>query len=226
MDNLIKKFPDKKYLKSLVKSLQDKVLKYQSIDEQIVLYSSAAMNWISDLLTASNVNWEKKKINIENLYLTGTHPEWNKIIKDKCKGDPKLFKKEINTNSKSANLFKDINFEDIPILTRFDDGKYKIIDGMHRAIAAIRDNKKTITAYVAFITGDLNPVCEGHVVYDLIKAYQRSKKTKKNKESFINAIKLLNSAYSNVESLLNERFNYNWLPDKEIQDIFKKILAR
>jgi len=217
-------FPDKKYLRALIKHLGGKLAKtHRDPIENLLAYSGMAMNWIADYVTDSSILWTKETLPLDSLYLTGTWPEWNKIIIDKSSRSPAKLRQLINSNPKTKNLFKDANWAEIPILIRFEEGKYKVLDGMTRTIAAIRDGKRTITAFVARQKGKRpKPSIEPHVIYDLLRAYHRG--LNKDRKSLIIALRFLRKSYTNVDDLLKNRFSKTWVPSDEIQEIIKEAL--
>jgi hypothetical protein len=217
-------FPDEKYLNDLVIHLRKKYEDYASPVEKIITYSGAVMNWIGDYISDENMEWSLEDLNIKDLYLTGTHPEWNKIIIDKCERSSEKLKELIKKDKNVFKMFSEAKFIDLPILIRFEDNKYKVLDGMHRVIASIRDDRKKIKAYVAKQKGELKPKIEPHVIYDLMKAY--GKEINEDLESLIMALKFLKNSYSNVEQLLKERFNSGWVRDEEAQKIIKEVLKK
>ena len=215
-------FPDDEYLNKLVEHTRDKVNTYQTPLEQLVIYCSASMNWIADYITDENIMWSLETISTDKLYLTGTNPKWNSVIIEQCKRSPNKLQALIKNDPAMAKLFSEATFEELPILVRYDEDKYKVLDGMHRTIAAIREDKKTIQAFVAKPKGDPKPKCEPHVVYDLLKAYHR--KINQDRQGLITALRFLRHSYANVEELLKNRFNKSWLPDDEIQEIIQEAL--
>lgn len=128
----------------------------------------------------------------------------------------------MQSDPKVAALFHDIVVEDMPILVREDEGKMKVLDGMHRVIAAIRDGKAMITAYTARQNSMPRPMCEPHVVHDLIRAYDR--KLTKDRQGMIVELRYLRSCYANVDQLLRERFTGGWMPNQEIREIVDEVL--
>lgn len=216
-------FPDKKFLDRLVKHMQDKVNASQEPLEKLLTSCSAAMNWVADYITDETINWTKETLEIDDLYLTGTNPEWNAIIIDRCQRSPNKLKELLKTDPKVAALFSKAEFKDLPILVRQEEEKYKVLDGMQRTIAAIRDGKKTIEAFVARSSGKFRPNCEPHVVYDLLRAYHRG--INKDREGLVVALRFLRHSYANVENLLKTRFSKPYIPgDDEIQEIIREAL--
>lgn len=216
-------FPDKEFLKALAGHLRSQIEAHQrnKLSEQIVMYSGAALNWIADYITDENISWERETIFIDQLWLTGTNPEWNKIVIDKCQRSPRKLKEALRRPA-IRKIFKKAEFNPLPILVRYEDEKYKVLDGMHRVIGAILKGKKQIKAWIAMPQGKPSPRCEPHVVYDLLRAYQRG--LNKDRKALLIALKFLKKSYGNVEGLLKHRFNKKWLPDDEIQEIIQEAL--
>ncbi len=214
-------FPDRKYLENLVDHLTRKTRQTNKLEDLLLMLSGGSLNWVADFILDESVSWEKRDIKVSDLYLTGTNPEWNKIVIEKAERSPGKLK-QLFDDPEVVELFKDLTFEETPILIRFEDGKYKVLDGMHRSIAAIRDNRETISAYVGTQSGTFKPMCESHVIYDLIKGYQRS--GYKDREGLVSALRFLKNNYVNVESLLRDRFNSQWVPDQQVQSVIKEVL--
>lgn len=215
-------FPDEQYLNELVRQLEEKAKGWQGPLDKLVMLSGVQLNWIADFMTDPNVVWSKEELPIEKLTLTGTNPEWNAIVIDKCKRSPKLLQEFFATNPPELALFADTKFVEVPILVRAEGEELRVLDGMNRAIAAIRDGKTAIVAYVARVNGAPRPYCEPHTVYDLLRAYQRKMNT--DKAGLVSALKFLRKSYANVDELLRNRFNKAWLPNEEVQSAIQEAL--
>lgn len=216
-------FPDPKYLHELIQSEKTRFEENSTDLEKLVTYTSASLNWISDFVLDPGIMWQRRTLLIEELYLTGTIPEWNKVIIDEAQRDPQQLKDLFDTKPAIKDLFKAAVWNEKPILVRKEDGKNKVFNGMHRVIAAIRDEKKEIDAFVGELTDNsYHPVCEPHVVYDLLRAYIRKINT--DRDGLIIALRFLRKAYTNVDALLRYRFDSSGIPDKEIQLIIKASL--
>lgn len=221
-------FPDKNFLRKLADHLKKKVENYQKEKplDRIVLYSGAAMQWLGDFMTDTDTDWEKaENFEIDELTLTGTNPEWNEIIVKKCGCSPKRFRELIKNNSDILEVFKGVSNDGTPILVRRDGAKrtaFKVLDGMKRVMAALINGDRFISAYVAQLGDNPKPMCEPHVVYDLIRAYQRG--INNDRKGLIIALRYLRKSYSNVDNLLRERFGKQWISDKEIQSVIKESL--
>lgn len=81
-------FPDKKYFAEFLQNLKTKIEKSRTEEEQLLVYSGA-LDWLGDFLTDENITWEKRTLNLNDLYLAGTDPEWNKVVIDCAERSPK-----------------------------------------------------------------------------------------------------------------------------------------
>lgn len=215
-------FPNSKFIKEFAQGVQNKVLPQLSPLEKILVFSGVSMNWQADFLLDETVKWRKRKIKIDELYLTGTNPKWNKIIIDQCQRSPQKFREYLKQNPASRAIFKKAEFVSYPILVRDEGGKMKVFDGMKRVIASLRDGRQEIEAWVAKPSKKPKPEVEPHVIYDFIRSYQRG--INKDRKGLLAALRFSRQSYSNVGQLLKERFNAKWLPDKEIQKIIREAL--
>jgi len=95
---------------------------------------------------------------------------------------------------------------------------------MHRFVGAVIEKQKTVTAYVPINEDKHLPICEAHTVYDLIRGFQRHAKDDNGKIELYYALKLLARTYENVIDLLENRFNFTYVADDEVQEIIKKVI--
>lgn len=216
-------FPDPRYLQQLTDHLAKKVEQYQTPGERLAMLSGAALNWIAEYVLDPSIGWTLEMLSVDDLYLTGTGPEWNAIIIDRAQHSPTQLRTLMHENAEVQKLFSREVFSDVPILIRYEENKYKVLDGMHRAVVAIRDDHATIRAYVGRQQKTPQPICEAHVLYDLIRAYQRG--GKKDAEALVSALRFLHHHYSNVGRLLHGRFGPQWFPDQDVQECIKKALT-
>ncbi len=219
-------FPDEEYLKGLVEAQKQHIENYQTPIELLVMWSGAALNWIGDAFTDPHTVWSKENLVVHELTLTGTNPEWNEVIIKRAEKSPVKLKQLMSEDDTVAKMFATAEWHEAPILVRADEaGKLKIFDGMHRVVAAIRDGREEVTAWVARrnTTVPFKPACEPHVIYDFLRAYQLG--SNKDRQGLIAALKFLKQAYGNVEHLLKERFGPAWIPDNELQEIIAEALA-
>lgn len=213
-------FP-KSYLEDLVKNHQEKVAKSQPDPaDRLLTYSGSLLNWVGEYINDESVSWKLKKITINSLTLTGTGPEWNKITIEKAERKPDKLR-ELLKERKIRKIFKECKFIDIPILVRVENDKLKVLDGMNRMIAAIRDGKKEIRAYIGTRKGQADPKIEPHVIYDFIRAFQQRKG---NEEDFKAGLRFLINAYSNTQELLKTRFTPQWINNEKISKLINEAL--
>lgn len=217
------RFPDQAYLEELVASERQTFEASYSPLERLITYSGAAMNWVSDFILDPGVSWEKTVLAIDELYLTGTTPEWNTIIIEKANRNPHLLREIIASQPEVKMLFSTAKWSNKPILVRREEQKNKVFNGMHRVVAAICDGRTEISAFVGELTASsYQPVCEPHVVYDLLRAYIRQ--INPDRDGLITALRFLRKSYANVDALLHHRFNISGIPDPEIQKIIQETL--
>ncbi|MFH0950965.1 MAG: hypothetical protein V1765_00625 [bacterium] len=223
MDKFLKtNFPDLEYLSGLTKHLGRKILAHQSDKELLLMWSGAGLNWIAKCLLDPNVVWTKDELLIDDIYLTGTNPELNKIILEQCNHSPLKLRQLILADPAVVKKIASFKFTPEQVLIRYEEGQYKMLDGMHRVLAAIRDKQEKITAWVGRHQNQVSAPCEPHVIYDLLSNYTRQ--SKPDRQGLICSLRYLRQNYYNVEGLLKDRFNYDWLPNQDIQDIIKEAL--
>lgn len=214
-------FPDNQYLLSLIHDEESKA-QNQLHKDRLLTACSANLNWIADYVLDPNIEWIKEMLDIDDLYLTGTCPEWNKIIIDQCNRSAEKLRDLVAKDEAIAKKLCGKNDSNFPILIRYEDGKYKVLDGMHRVITIIIAGYPKINAFVGRLKGEPQPQCEPHVVYDFLRSYHRG--INRDREGLITALRFLRKSYSNVEKLLKERFSKEWIPSNEIQEIIQEAL--
>lgn len=217
-----------KYLQALAVHEDKKTFSLQpDRRSRILINSGVRLNWIGDFLSNPKNKFKKISIPVEKIYFTGTTPDWNEILLKKCKSSVPEFVKLIKTDkSIKAKFIKESSYAKHPILVRRAEqaGYYKVLDGMHRFVGAVIKGRKRIDAFVPLNENKYLPVCEAHVIYDLIRGYQRNARDKKGANDLFHALRLLKRCYSNVPGLLRKRFNFKYLPDKNVQAVIKKVL--
>lgn len=216
-----------KYLEKLAKHegiKTDKIVRNPR--EKLIVNAGIRLNWIGDFLGNDKIKWRKTELPIENIYFSGTDPEWNKTLIDKCKRSVKEFRKLINKNSAVKKKFKkEASFSREPILVRANKkNTYLVLDGMHRFVGAVLSKKEKVAAFIPLNEKSHLPICESHTVYDLIRGFQRNAYNKKSEQYLYHGLKLLSKTYENVDELLKNRFDYIHLPDEKVQKITRKIL--
>lgn len=216
-----------KYLKSLAEHEEVKARKQLDVRGRILVSAGVGLNWIGDFATNPKIKYKKYKVPIEKILFTGTEPEWNKILLEKCERSVAKFRLLVSANVAVRSKFmKEASFGSEPILLRGPDenGFYRVLDGMHRFMGAVLSGKKTVTAYAPINEGKYLPVCEAHVVYDLIRGFQRHAKDERGKFELYHALKLLSRTYGNVIDLLKNRFGAKHVADEEVQAVISKII--
>lgn len=210
------------YLQILVEHSRKKVEEKSTMLDKLQMYAGALLQWTSYAINDKNYEWRMAEdFLIDDLYLTGTNPEWNKIIIDTCQRSPQKFRIWLKNNR--AELFDGVIYSDIPIWVREEDGKYQIFDGMHRVIGAMIEGKDRINVIIGKLSRIPNPTCEPHVVYDLLVPFARG--YNRDFQGLKSALMYLKKSYSNVDYLLKYRFNADWEKDVEMQQIIKEVLA-
>lgn len=219
-------FPDAADLARVEQEISAKLDATQPADERLLRNASGALNWVADIVFDEGARWECRTLALDDLYLTGTIPAQNAYIIERCQRSPKLLRELFRTEPASKHAFTpnehDTAFKENPVLILFHDGKHKVLHGMPRVLAALMEERREITAWVATIEGTPRPPCEPHVVYDLIRAYQRGLHT--DRAGLVAALRLLRTSYYNVVPLLRERFDKRWVPQEELQAIIDETL--
>lgn len=217
-------FPDQEYLKRLTAHLRDRVDEERPDHELLLMYCGALLNWVSDYVGDESVTWSKQTLRLDDLWLTGTNAEWNAIIIERCERSAEKFRALLDADALVKAMFQKAHGRNEPILVRYDDDKRKVLYGMPDTVVAIRDGQSTIEAFVAKTAGKPKTVCEQHIVYDLIRAYQRG--LSKDRTGLVAALRFLNESYSNVGETLRVRFQKALLPEDEVQQIIAEVLAK
>lgn len=216
-------FPDQEHLKNLVDHQIEVIKKDLSLEAQLAMCSGALLNWKFDFLSDKNTKWsEPQELQIDDLTLTGVNPIWNEYTIKQAERSPKKFRKLLEENSDIKDKLKAAKFIDIPILVRIQDEKLMLLDGMKRTVGAIFEGRKTIRAYIATSNDSPKPQCELHVIYDILRAYNRG--INKDLEGLKATLKFLNHTYSNVEMALKERFNGEWENNPKLQAVITEVL--
>lgn len=214
------------YVPRLIEREERKLKATQKDPQQWLLaYSGMQLNWIGEWLSDSAVHWEKRRLAIDDLTLTGTNPEWNKVILERAERDPKKFRALLE-DQKVRNLFAECAFDADPILIRIkpsDEGdKLYVLDGMHRTIAAICQGFTEVDAWIGRRQGQSQAQIEPHVIYDLLRAVDEGRA---KQEDFVAAMRLLASTYGNVAELLDTRFGPQWMTNNDKRAFMTHVQA-
>lgn len=212
-------------LVDLVRNHQEKAHeRFGDVGEELLMYSGVLLNWVGEWLTDPSVHWEKRALRLEALTLTGTNPTWNAVIIDRARRDPRQLR-ELLRDPEIVRLFERAQWSPVPILVRVDpqDGeKLKVLDGMKRTIAAIRDGRDTIEAWIGTRTSPTCPRIEAHVVYDLLRAAQQGRGSLDDLRA---ALRFLLQAYGNTRDLLEHRFSAEWVRNSKLNTLVQEVLA-
>lgn len=214
-------FPDIEYLASLVahkRAEMEERLEDNPI-EQLLMYAGVDGNWTKWFITDEEAIWEKRVMPIDKLTLTGRHPEWYPLIDD-CGGSPAKLRQLLAEQSELKERFASAYFVDIPIMVYFEDGEYRIFDGMHRAIGAMLEGHNEIEVWIVRPgPNGHRPQCEPHVVNDLIKTLFMGMEA--DRDDLVAALRLIKTHYANGEDLLRE-----WENDKKesVRGVIRRAL--
>jgi len=220
-----------KYLDQLAISEKGKSKAFRDDPRHTILvHSGVLLNWLGDYFANPKIKWQKKVISINDIKMTGTTPEFNKIFIEKASRSPSRLLDMLGKDKKLKDKViawagKKQGFRG-PILLRKADNGYKVLDGMHRFVKMILAGEQKIIAYVPVSESREKPICEPHVIYDLIRGYLRHARDKSGQKQLESALVLLLRTYSNVRELLMNRFNFDYVPDKTVQIIIKRALSK
>lgn len=216
-----------KYIQDLADHEDEKSKSSFDPRKKILVNAGIRLNWIGDFLANPNIEYRKIGVPINRVLFTRTTPEWNKVLIDRCERSVEKFQELIKQDKNIKKRFaEEASFGNELILMRGPDEKgfYRVFDGMHRFVGAVIKNRKTVSAYVSINEDKHLPVCEAHTVYDLIRGFQRHAKGEAGKTELYHALKLLARTYENVLELLENRFNFTYVADDEVQEIIKKVI--
>jgi hypothetical protein len=214
------------YLKRVVEYEEKELDKNFSDRERLMIYSGANLNWQGDFLGNPKIKYKKITVPVEKILLTGTEPKWNKILVDECNRSVTIFKERISKDKKLKEMFeRESSYRDFPILLRGPyDGYYKILDGMYRFVGKVVKGEKEAEGFVSVNGDEVLPFCEPHVVYDLIRGYERNFKNRNGEDGLYQSLLFLSKIYGNVEALLRERFDPDHIMDKDTNRVIKRVL--
>lgn len=212
-------------LPDLVRNHQKKAReRFTDLGEELLMYSGVLLNWVGEWITDPSVRWEKRVVRVDDLTLTGTNPTWNAVVIDHAHREPRQLR-ELFRDSEIVRLFEGVQWSSVPILVRVnlqDGEKLKVLDGMKRTIAAIRDGRDMIEAWIGRRTDPARPCIEPHVIYDILRAAQQGRGSLDDLRA---ALRFLLQTYGNTRNLLKHRFNSEWLRDSKLNALVQEVLA-
>lgn len=213
---------DNQILRALASHETEKVSAGLTDVERLMMTSGASLNWIADAITDAGWSWEQRTFNIDELTLTGTNPILNAVVIDRAERSPSKLRYILQQEPHTRALFSAAVWRATPIIVCRDGEKLKVLDGMHRTLAAIRDGRTSIESIVGTPPITLRPHCEPHVVYDLIRPWEQKRTT--DRAGLVAALRYLRQVYGNVDELLQNRFGPAWIRDQEIQKMIQEAL--
>ena len=220
----------KKYLEQLANHEDKKPDFYlRNSRTRILVNAGIRLNWLGDFFANPEIKWKEQELSLERIQFTGTNSEWNKILIDQCGRSVNKFQVLIEKQPKLKEKFqKEASFGDEIILVRKSENKgfYKVLDGMHRFVGTVLEDRKKVQVFFPVNEDEFLPICEAHTVYDLIRGFIRNAKDEKGEIELYHGLKLLCRTYANVRELLTERFNENYVHDNKVQEIIKKVLEK
>jgi hypothetical protein len=218
------------YLHNLAAHEQAKSLQLLNDPRHLILVNAGVrLNWMGDYLANPNIVWsELTEMDVNDIQFTGTGHEWNQILIQQCDRSPVKFIELISENPNLQEMFRKESLynQDLPILVRKseDAGKYKVFDGMHRFVGALVNGQNSIKVYFPKNVEEVQPWCENHVVYDLIRGFTRNANDSDGELQLFYALKLLLRSYGNVREYLISQLDQGFEIDKTVQKIIQKAL--
>lgn len=218
-----------KYLENLSKHEDEKNSRNIDARTRILINAGISLNWIGDYLANPAIKFRMLNVPVQNILFTGTSPKWDEILLGRCNASVRKFQELVEKNNDIKEKFlTEASFGDEPLLLLGPNVHkyYWVFDGMHRLVGAALKNKTVVKAFVPVNEQQHLPICEAHVIYDLIRGFQRHAKDEEGKQDLFHALRLLSRTYGNVRELLKERFNFYYIPDKEVQIIIENVLKQ
>lgn len=221
-----KKFQN--FLKNLAHHEEEKSKDFLTDPRQVILVNAGIrLNWLGDFFANPTIKWEEKELPLEVILFTGTSLDWNRILLDRCEKKVEKFLELMASDEALRRKFRsEASFGEEIILVRKGEkeGTYKVLDGMKRFVGHVLEGKETISVYLPVNEDDCLPICEAHVVYDLLRAFRRHARDEKGKEQLYQALSFLLRTYANVRQLLSVRFGPEREQDEELQEVITKVL--
>ena len=191
---------------------------------------SIRLNSVHEYLTDDTWKWELKTIYIEKLMLTGMGPPLDRYILEICGGSPSAFfnlwskdekVREICASS-GIGILNSLNIK--PLIVFEKQGKYYLLDGMHRALSAIISNEKSITVWVGINSNPLGkPLINGSMCMLLWKLWKNSdNKDAYLKDSIHSVASEISQQYRNGQKTIVDRI-MGWSSQAEMNELFKGL---
>lgn len=219
----------REYLESLVEhEMWTYFKKYCSDPRQaMILLWWVALNHMWDILWNPESQFTHMQVKISDIILTGTNPEINAITLDMVNRDPVRLGIIVKENKEIKEILENFASQgtETILAVKIEGEKYKVFDGMHRVIGHILAEKEYINAYVLENYWEFLPKIEAHVLYDIIKAFQKSKRTIQDEQDCVWALRLLVKNTENTRDILLGRFDMAHLPDSQVQSLISQALT-
>ena len=217
----------KNYLKRLADHEEEKAREYLNDPRnKILVYAGVHLNWLGDFFANPEIVWEKRKVSVFDIKFAASDPAWTEILINQCERSVKRFLELIKEKPELKNTFnKDVyNKEGLLLIRAHKDGGFIVLDGMPKFVYLLMDGEEEVEVYLPVNEKEELPICEPHVIYDLIRGFTRNASDAEGAESLYHGLLLLCRAYRNASELLIERFNATRVFEKEVQDVIVKVL--
>jgi len=202
-------FPDRDYLKRRAQKMFEVLIAHHSAEEVFSVLADALLQWQGAYVTDLSHQWILQELRLDDLYLTGMNADLNTIIIDRCERSPKKLRDVLAADAAVRVKLAVIQADAEPIMVRTDwTGKLAVLDGMNRVVAAIRDGRQTIQAFVGRREGSLRLQVAPGIPYSFCRAYRIGAI---DDEGLVTVLRIMRSMYVNMDPLLQERFT--WEPD-------------
>ncbi|HPN67413.1 MAG TPA: hypothetical protein PLZ62_02040 [bacterium] len=189
--------------------------------QKLAVYSEARLNWVNAIISDDYYDWEQEELLIANLQLTGTIPEYNKIIIDKCERSPVKFAAYLKREN-CYDLFVCNNKSNETILIEYRDGKYYVLHGMYHVIKLIINGQDKLTAWIGHNSFQIKkPNVEPSVAYFFLREYRRGTIPQKEKEHLLETLRLIYQYTNNGPRLLGDDGRLGW--ENAMQKLINEI---
>lgn len=216
------------FLEALADHEEKKIENTLSVRQRLLVNAGIQMNWMGDFLANPAIKYKEQDIPLQNIRFTGTNPAWNRVLLDQCDRSIAAFQQLVQEDENIRHQFEQeasYGTEPILLIGPDEEGFYLPLDGMHRLVGAALQQRTSMKAFVTSHAEHHLPICEAHVVYDLIRAYQRNARDEQGGTQLYHALCLLIRTYANVPTLLRERFGRDHVAHEDIQEIIERVLA-
>ncbi len=215
------------YIRDLADHSEEKNNNYLSSPRnKILVHAGIALNWLGDYFANPGIIWKKRTLPVSKVQFTGTSPEWNEVLIEECKRSPEEFLKLLKKTPGLKKKFQvKLKRNEQLILVRASEnrGYYKVLDGMHRFVGFVMSGSKNVGVYLPVNEDRVLPVCEPHVVYDLMRGFERHANDEAGKQQLYSSLILLARTYFNVKTLLFERFDDTRVLNGGLREVLAKV---